>query len=122
MRHNLIYLLLFSVLFNCQTKINKMPKKITLHENWEFKKSTDSVWSKATVPGNVHSDLLENNLIEHPFIKSNEDSLQWISETNWIYKTEFRHGCCDLRHLCIGMCAGIFGIWDQLINRYMLDF
>jgi len=98
MRHNLIYLLLFSVLFNCQTKINKMPKKITLHENWEFKKSTDSVWSKATVPGNVHSDLLENNLIEHPFIKNNEDSLQWISETNWIYKTEFSLQESTLNH------------------------
>ena len=37
----------------------------------------------------MHSDLLENELIEHPFIGNNEERLQWISETDWEYKTTF---------------------------------
>ncbi len=89
MRNKLICLLLLSTLFNCEKKQTMTPKTLTLHTNWTFSKANDSVWSKATVPGNVHSDLLDNNLIEHPFIKNNEDSLQWISETDWVYKTTF---------------------------------
>ncbi|WP_239021973.1 beta-mannosidase [Pontimicrobium aquaticum] len=66
-----------------------MPQTIELHRNWEFKKVNDSNWNPATVPGNVHSDLLENNLIENPFIGNNEHNLQWISESDWEYKTTF---------------------------------
>ncbi|MCK0109171.1 glycoside hydrolase family 2 protein [Flavobacteriaceae bacterium S0825] len=73
---------------SCQTK-HDVPQTIELHNNWEFKKVTDSNWNSATVPGNVHSDLLENNLIENPFIGNNEHDLQWISETDWEYKTTF---------------------------------
>ncbi|WP_241738279.1 beta-mannosidase [Psychroserpens luteus] len=73
---------------SCQPK-HDLPLTINLHENWQFKAVTGSIWQSATVPGNVHSDLLENRLIEHPFIGANEDSLQWISETDWEYKTSF---------------------------------
>ncbi|WP_245905293.1 beta-mannosidase [Gelidibacter algens] len=63
---------------------------MTLHDHWEFKNHTDSIWSKAIVPGNVHSDLLRNNLIKDPFIGSNALELQWISNTDWEYRTEFQ--------------------------------
>ncbi|NNK82547.1 MAG: glycoside hydrolase family 2 protein [Flavobacteriaceae bacterium] len=82
------FLLLILICFSCNTKHN-VPKTIELHNNWEFKKITDSIWSPASIPGNVHSDLLENNLIENPFIGNNEHNLQWISETDWEYKTSF---------------------------------
>ena len=52
-----------------------------------LKKISDSDWLTATVPGNVHSDLMDNALIEHPFKGNNEARLQWISETDWEYKT-----------------------------------
>jgi len=86
MRYSILLLIL--VCFGCQTK-HDVPKTIELHSNWEFKKVSDSNWNLATVPGNVHSDLLENNLIEHPFIGNNEHDLQWISETDWEYKSSF---------------------------------
>jgi len=50
---------------------------------------TYSNWNPASVPGNVHSDLLENNFIKNPFIGNNEHDLQWISETDWECKTTF---------------------------------
>jgi len=76
------------LLMSCQPK-HDIPVTIDLHQNWSFKAVNDSVWKSAIIPGNVHSDLLANQLIEHPFIGANEDSLQWISDTDWEYKTTF---------------------------------
>nr|WP_321236590.1 glycoside hydrolase family 2 protein [uncultured Psychroserpens sp.] len=75
-------------LMGCQPK-HDVPISMNLHSNWQFKAINDSVWQPAAVPGNVHSDLLNTTLIEHPFISNNEDRLQWISETDWEYKTTF---------------------------------
>ena len=86
MRYCILLLILFC--FSCQTK-HDVPETIELHSNWEFKKVNETNWNPATVPGNVHSDLLENKLIENPFIGNNEHNLQWISETDWEYKTSF---------------------------------
>ena len=82
------FLLLIFVCFSCQPK-HDVPKTIELSENWQFKKVSDSVWQSATVPGNVHSDLLDHKLIENPFIGDNEKDLEWISEIDWEYKTIF---------------------------------
>tara|TARA_R110002073_G_scaffold336257_2_gene531264 strand:+ start:1528 stop:4020 length:2493 start_codon:yes stop_codon:yes gene_type:complete len=88
MNNRIFILILAAIGFSCQTK-HDVPKTIELHSNWEFKKVNDTNWNQATVPGNVHSDLLENNLIKNPFIGNNEHDLQWVSETDWAYKTTF---------------------------------
>ncbi|PTM07734.1 MAG: beta-mannosidase [Bacteroidetes bacterium] len=86
MRYSILLFLLFC--FSCQTK-HDLSETIDLHSNWEFKKVNDINWNIATVPGNVHADLLENKLIENPFIGNNEHDLQWISEADWEYRTKF---------------------------------
>jgi beta-mannosidase len=43
----------------------------------------------ATVPGVVHTDLLENKLIEDPFFRLNERGMQWIDKEDWLYETTF---------------------------------
>ena len=43
----------------------------------------------ATVPGEVHVDLLAAGLIPDPFDGDNESLLAWIGRTNWIYRTTF---------------------------------
>jgi beta-mannosidase len=86
MRYSILLLIL--VCFGCQTK-HDLPETFELRSDWEFKKVNDTNWNLATVPGNVHSDLLDNKLIENPFIGNNEHNLQWISETDWEYKTTF---------------------------------
>lgn len=74
--------------FNCQPK-HDVPVTIELNDNWQFKNVTDSVWHSASVPGNVFTDLLHHQLIEDPFIGNNEEKVQWVSETDWEYKTNF---------------------------------
>ncbi len=43
----------------------------------------------ATVPGEVHTDLLAAGEIPDPFDGDNESKLAWIGRTNWSYRTEF---------------------------------
>ncbi len=43
----------------------------------------------ATVPGEVHVDLLAAGLIPDPFDGDNESHLAWIGRTSWIYRAAF---------------------------------
>ncbi|HEX2961158.1 MAG TPA: glycoside hydrolase family 2 protein [Ignavibacteriales bacterium] len=65
--------------------------KFTLQENAPLKQNIikPDEWFKSQVPGTVHTDLLANKLIDEPFYSDNETSLQWIGDTNWLYRTVF---------------------------------
>ncbi len=84
----LILLSAFSVFFFASCE--KQKKTIDLSgASWTFhQKGSDKVM-KANVPGSVHMDLLANGEIPDPYYRTNEDSLQWIGEKDWVYKTEF---------------------------------
>ena len=63
--------------------------KIPMHAGWQFREAGKDTWYAATVPGVVHTDLLNNKLIEDPFYRDNEQRLQWIGKTDWEYQTTF---------------------------------
>jgi beta-mannosidase len=63
--------------------------KQTLSEGWRFRQASDTIWRPATVPGTVHTDLLQNGVIEDPFYRTNERGLQWIDKADWEYATTF---------------------------------
>ncbi|MFV0604590.1 MAG: beta-mannosidase [Niabella sp.] len=63
--------------------------KTFIHSNWKFTKAGSNEWQPATVPGTVHTDLLNNKRIPDPYYGTNEEKLQWIGTTNWEYKTTF---------------------------------
>lgn len=58
-------------------------------ENWTFNKQNETKKHKATIPGTVHTDLFQNQLIPDPFFGANEKQLQWIENENWEYETYF---------------------------------
>lgn len=70
-------------------------KTLKLDSGWEFRQSTKGSetlgagWLPAAVPGDVHLDLLHNNLIPSPFYRDNEAKLQWIQDAGWEYRTNF---------------------------------
>lgn len=68
----------------------KMDKTVHLN-SWQFKQSGSNKWYPAKIPGTIHTDLLDNELIKDPFYRKNEDDLQWIDKVNWEYKTTFDH-------------------------------
>ncbi|MCD7899083.1 MAG: glycoside hydrolase family 2 protein [Bacteroides sp.] len=60
-----------------------------MHRGWTFKQVRGYNSYPATVPGGVHTDLLDNKLIEDPFFRLNERNMQWIDKEDWIYETSF---------------------------------
>ena len=77
------------IVISCQSSLESTVKSIELTEGWEFKKANDENWMIATVPGCVHTDLLNNGVIKDPFVGLNEHDLQWIDKEDWEYRTVF---------------------------------
>lgn len=65
------------------------PLTLQLNENWVFRKTGDSVWLPASVPGCVHTDLLKLNRIPDPFFQMNEKEVKWVEEADWEYECTF---------------------------------
>ena len=63
--------------------------KLALSKGWQFHEVGKDGWHPAIVPGVVHTDLLNNKLIDDPFYRDNEQKLQWIGKTDWEYQTTF---------------------------------
>ncbi|WP_091955673.1 glycoside hydrolase family 2 protein [Polaribacter sp. Hel1_33_78] len=80
---------LILALFGCSTLEKDLPLKIELNTNWQFKGINTLDWKSASVPGNIFTDLLSHKVIEDPFIKTNEEKVQWVSKKDWEYKTNF---------------------------------
>lgn len=58
-------------------------------ENWNFKNSKDQQWLPAKVPGTVHQDLMNQQIIPDPYLDENEKKVQWVENENWDYQTTF---------------------------------
>ena len=68
---------------------------LALDHGWQFRQITagaeqsENGWLPATVPGDVHLDLLANKKIPDPFYRDNEAELQWIENESWEYRLNF---------------------------------
>ncbi|HEV2486049.1 MAG TPA: glycoside hydrolase family 2 protein [Terracidiphilus sp.] len=68
---------------------------LNLDHGWQFRQASpreqepEQGWLPATVPGDVHLDLLANKRIPDPFFRDNESKLQWIEQANWEYQDSF---------------------------------
>lgn len=78
-----ILILLFTISVQAQNI------SVDLNSNWRFRKTGDAEWMNATVPGTIHTDLLFNKKIPHPFYGDNEQRLQWIDTCEWEYDAWF---------------------------------
>lgn len=65
---------------------SKLAKEIDLNGEWKFKKADETKWMDARVPGDVYSDLYENDEIPDPFFGKNESDVQWVARTDWVYR------------------------------------
>ncbi len=68
---------------------------LALDHGWQFRQiaagaqDAEQGWLPATVPGDVHLDLLANKKIPDPFFRDNESKLQWIEKESWEYRLNF---------------------------------
>ncbi len=79
------FLLIFTFI-SCEEIPNEI---LLLNDNWQFSEAGKSDWKTAEIPGTVQADLLLLGEIPDPFLKNNEDSIQWVSTKNWQYKKQF---------------------------------
>ncbi len=102
---NFTALLALAVIFvSCSSKINELKNQNMLRitqpivTDWSFKVVSPvqdarsegfTEWMSATVPGTVHTDLLNLGLIDEPYASTNEKKLQWLENEEWIYRTTF---------------------------------
>lgn len=60
----------------------------SLHDGW-IVTSAEVPALPASVPGCVHTDLLEAGVIPDPYLDANEHTLSWIGNTDWVYQLDF---------------------------------
>ncbi len=63
-------------------------KKVNLNENWILSSERYSE-IRATVPGCVHTDLRNNDLVSDMFMRDNSLSVRWIEDCDWTYTCSF---------------------------------
>lgn len=65
---------------------------IPIDANWRFKqadKDDSSYLPVARFPTQIHLDLMHHKIIPDPYMGQNENDVQWIGETAWVYRTTF---------------------------------
>lgn len=68
---------------------NENLRCLSLNGNWQAAKAGTEDWIPARVPGCIHTDLLAAGKIADPFYRDNEKSVQWVGETDWLYRRTF---------------------------------
>lgn len=93
--YSINFILLIFVSCNSGNKEEEVKRK-SLNTHWEFRQVGTNLWYNAEVPGCVHTDLLNHELIENPFYRKNELKCQWVENQDWEYKTSFTLNESDL--------------------------
>ena len=93
-----------------------------LEAGWEFRQVVEggaaSEWHPATVPGDVHLDLLANKLIPDPFYRDNESKLQWIEKADWEYRSTLNATAEGLKHEHVELVfEGLDSACDVFVNE-----
>jgi len=108
-----------------------MVQKRILDTGWKFKIAPEyenhypeyKKWRPASVPGTIHTDLLNNDLIPDPFFGENELQLQWISDVNWQYRLQFTTGSEFRPDIPLYLvCDGVDTITDIYLNDVRTGF
>jgi len=93
----------------------------SLAGDWEFRQTATETWLSASVPGGVHTDLLALGLIPDPFVADHEKHVQWVAETDWVYR---RHFSCSPEILgdekIFLVCDGLDTLATVNLNGYVL--
>lgn len=83
-----VIILIMCTIFS-SSRISASPVLTEIKSGWKFKQARLTNWYPATVPGVVHTDLMNNGILEDPFFRLNERGAQWVDKEDWIYETTF---------------------------------
>eukprot|EP00494_Astrolonche_serrata_P032186 UN32455 len=57
--------------------------------NWSVINANKTIHINATVPGDIHSDLMKAGILGDPFYRFNDLNYRWVAYDNWTYSTTF---------------------------------
>ncbi len=84
-----LFLNLYFIFWNCILLAQLPETIIEINTGWKFRAFDDGSWCNATVPGTIHTDLMDNDIIADPYYRLNERKVQWVDKKDWIYQTIF---------------------------------
>lgn len=87
--NKILFLPLVCFLLAVAQQVEAQSHSCYLHDGWRFRQGNSEIWHPARVPGCVHLDLMRNHIIEDPFFRMNDRSVQWIDKEDWWYETHF---------------------------------
>ena len=62
-------------------------KSLPIHGTWKCLDSTE-ISVQGWIPGSLYNSLLRSSVIPDPFVGTNEDSIQWVSQKNWVFTSK----------------------------------
>ena len=106
-------LLIVTMISSCQLQNDTVVER-EITNNWFFKQIDSTIQGEATVPGTVHTDLLNAKLIEDPFYRINEKDQQWIDKKDWEYSKTI---IITPEEFEKDKCIYLLGLFDNLGNN-----
>ncbi|HTR43569.1 MAG TPA: glycoside hydrolase family 2 protein [Pseudomonadales bacterium] len=73
----------------CRASAAPIPRRLSLNGDWHVAQVGKDAWIPAKVPGCVHTDLLRAGKIPDPFYRDNEKAVQWVGQSEWLYRRTF---------------------------------
>jgi beta-mannosidase len=68
----------------------RVPRRLSLDGGWQLSQAGKDEWIPATVPGGAYTDLLAAGKIPDPFYRDDEKTVQWVGDSDWIYRRSFK--------------------------------
>lgn len=90
--------------------------KKTLNGDWLFRQADKSDWHGAKVPGCNFTDLLDNGMIDDPFVGINEKECEFVGKSDWEYSRTFTVSGDEMASDEIFLC---FDMIDTLASIYL---
>jgi len=78
--------------------------KKLLHSDWRLSQpgaGERSEYYAFSIPGDVHSALLGNGVIDDPYFRDNEYAVDWVHQSDWDIEREFEVLSTDLANQCL---------------------
>ncbi len=84
---------------------------------WKMRRTDESGWTGASVPGSVYADLLKAGKMEDPFYRDNEEAAFELCRHDYEYERKFRVTGDMLAHEKVFLlCEGLDTLCDLFLN------
>jgi beta-mannosidase len=88
---------------------------------WRVREASSRESHPATVPGSIHTDLIEAGIIPEPFYRDNEARTEWVQDRDWVYSREFSVPADMLRRdRILLVCEGLDTLAEVRVNGRLL--